>query len=183
MAVSSNSTLPIETTDNRLEQIIATYDDKQLLWLSGYLYGLAQAKTSSPLPSNVVYRSPVETPSVAVASNVSVAVKPSKVTILYGSQSGNSKKAANQTADALKAAGSEVVVADMSEYKPAQLKNEKLLLFVVATYGEGEPPATAEELHKFIFSSRAPKLTAETQFSVLALPRTRRPPAASSWRP
>ena len=169
MPVLQNSTLPIESADNKLEQIIATYDDRQLLWLSGYLYGLAQAKSGSAVPSNVVYRSPVDTPSGATASNGNGAVKPSKVTILYGSQSGNSKKAANQTADALKAAGSEVVVADMSEYKPAQLKNEKLLLFVVATYGEGEPPAAAEELHKFIFSSRAPKLSADTQFAVLAL--------------
>jgi sulfite reductase (NADPH) flavoprotein alpha-component len=171
MAVLQNSTLPIETGDNKLEQIIATYDDRQLLWLSGYLYGLAQAKTGNRLPSEVVYRSPESTPSVGIATNgnVAVAAKPSKVTILYGSQSGNSKKAANQTADALKAAGSEVVVADMSEYKPAQLKNEKLLLFVIATYGEGEPPAAAEELHKYIFSSRAPKLSADTQFAVLAL--------------
>lgn len=171
MAVLQNSTLPIESGDNKLEQIIATYDDRQLLWLSGYLYGLAQQKTDNRVSSDVVYRSPVGTPSVTTGTNgnVAVAAKPTKVTILYGSQSGNSKKAANQAADALKAAGSEVVVADMSEYKPAQLKNEKLLLFVVATYGEGEPPAAAEELHKFIFSSRAPKLSADTQFAVLAL--------------
>lgn len=171
MAVLQNSTLPIESGDNKLEQIIATYDDRQLLWLSGYLYGLAQQKTDNRVSSDVVYRSPVGTPSVTTGTNgnVAIAAKPTKVTILYGSQSGNSKKAANQAADALKAAGSEVVVADMSEYKPAQLKNEKLLLFVVATYGEGEPPAAAEELHKFIFSSRAPKLSADTQFAVLAL--------------
>jgi sulfite reductase (NADPH) flavoprotein alpha-component len=171
MAVLQNSTLPIESGDNKLEQIIATYDDRQLLWLSGYLYGLAQQKTDNRVSSDVVYRSPVGTPSVTTVTNgnVAVAVKPTKVTILYGSQSGNSKKAANQAAEALKGAGSEVVVADMSEYKPAQLKNEKLLLFVVATYGEGEPPAAAEELHKFIFSSRAPKLSADTQFAVLAL--------------
>ena len=171
MAVLQNSTLPIESGDNKLEQIIATYDDRQLLWLSGYLYGLAQQKTDNRVSSDVVYRSPVGTPSVTTGTNgnVAVAAKPTKVTILYGSQSGNSKKAANQAAEALKGAGSEVVVADMSEYKPAQLKNEKLLLFVVATYGEGEPPAAAEELHKFIFSSRAPKLSADTQFAVLAL--------------
>lgn len=179
MAVLQNSTLPIESGDNKLEQIIATYDDRQLLWLSGYLYGLAQQKTDNRVSSDVVYRSPVGTPSpngrdastvmTGTNGNVAVVAKPTKVTILYGSQSGNSKKAANQAAEALKGAGSEVVVADMSEYKPAQLKNEKMLLFVVATYGEGEPPAAAEELHKFIFSSRAPKLSADTQFAVLAL--------------
>ena len=171
MAVLQNSTLPIESGDNKLEQIIATYDDKQLMWLSGYLYGLANAKGDNRLPSDIVYRSPVATPSVSTATNgnIAVAVSPSKVTILYGSQSGNCKKVANQAAEALKSAGSEVVVTDMGDYKSAQLKNEKLLLIVVATYGEGEPPAAAEELHKFIFSSRAPKLSADTQFAVLAL--------------
>ena len=170
MAVLQNSTLPIESADNKLDQLIATYDDRQLLWLSGYLYGLANAKAENRVPSDIVYRSPV-TPAVTTGTNgnAAIAVKPTKVTILYGSQSGNCKKVANQAADALKAAGSEVVVTDMGEYKPAQLKNEKLLLIVAATYGEGEPPAAAEELHKFIFSSRAPKLSADTQFAVLAL--------------
>ena len=170
MAVLQNSPLPIESADNNLNQLIATYDDRQLLWLSGYLYGLANAKADNRVPSDVVYRSPVA-PSVSTGTNgnIAIAVKPSKVTILFGSQSGNSKKVANQAAEALKAAGSEVVVADMSEYKTSQLKNEKLLLVVVATYGEGEPPAAAEELHKFIFSSRAPKFSADTQFAVLAL--------------
>lgn len=170
MAVLQNSTLPIEQADNKFDQLISTYDDRQLLWLSGYLYGLANAKADNRVATDVVYRSPVA-PSVSNGTNgnVAVAAKPSKVTILFGSQSGNCKKVANQAADALKAAGSEVVVTDMAEYKPAQLKNEKLLLIVAATYGEGEPPAAAEELHKFIFSSRAPKLTADTQFAVLAL--------------
>ena len=170
MAVLQNSTLPIESTDNKLNQLIATYDDRQLLWLSGYLYGLANAKADNRVSSDLVYRSPVA-PSVSTGTNgnAAVATKPSKVTILFGSQSGNCKKVANQAAEALKAAGSEVVVADMSEYKTSQLKNEKLLLVVVATYGEGEPPAAAEELHKFIFSSRAPKFSADTQFAVLAL--------------
>ena len=170
MAVLQNSTLPIESADNKLNQLIATYDDRQSLWLSGYLYGLANAKADNRVSSDLVYRSPVA-PSVSTGTNgnIAIAVKPSKVTILFGSQSGNSKKVANQAAEALKAAGSEVVVADMSEYKTSQLKNEKLLLVVVATYGEGEPPAAAEELHKFIFSSRASKFSADTQFAVLAL--------------
>ena len=170
MAVLQNSTLPIESADNKLNQLIATYDDRQLLWLSGYLYGLANAKADNRVSSDLVYRSPVA-PSVSTGTNgnAAVATKPSKVTILFGSQSGNCKKVANQAAEALKAAGSEVVVADMSEYKTSQLKNEKLLLVIVATYGEGEPPAAAEELHKFIFSSRAPKFSADTQFAVLAL--------------
>jgi sulfite reductase (NADPH) flavoprotein alpha-component len=169
MTLTENKTLPIGIDTNALQQISTGLTEQQLIWLSGYFFGAAQNRVggvdtpSVSMPSNGTYASQIQT-----APQPQVAVQASKVTILYGSQSGNSKKAANQAADALKAAGSEVVVADMADYKPAQLKNEKFLLAVVATYGEGEPPAAAEELHKFIFSSRAPKLL-DLQFSVLAL--------------
>ncbi len=172
MTLTENKTLPIGIDTNALQQISAGLTEQQLIWLSGYFFGASQ--------SAVQNRVGVDTPSVSKPTNGTyapqmqtvpqpqVAVQPSKVTILYGSQSGNSKKAANLAAESLKAAGSEVVVADMADYKAAQLKNEKFLLCVVATYGEGEPPAAAEELHKFIFSSRAPKLP-DMQFAILAL--------------
>ena len=173
MTLTENKTLPIGLDTNALQTLTSDLNEQQLLWLSGYFYGISQGngqrtgdngqrtKSNGHLAEDNGQRI-IETTAVAAQAPAS------KVTILYGSQSGNSKKAANQTADALKAAGSEVVVVDMSEYKPSQLKNEKLLLAIVATYGEGEPPAAAEELHKFIFSSRAPKLP-DTQFAVLAL--------------
>jgi sulfite reductase (NADPH) flavoprotein alpha-component len=170
MTLTENIKLPIGLDTNALQQITADLNEQQLMWLSGYFFGVSQAQNRVAAPNsngNGNGFAAAMTPSVQTAAAVQTPT--SKVTILYGSQSGNSKKAANQTADALKAAGSEVVVTDMSEYKPAQLKNEKLLLFVIATYGEGEPPAAAEELHKYIFSSRAPKLSADTQFAVLAL--------------
>jgi sulfite reductase (NADPH) flavoprotein alpha-component len=173
MTLTENKTLPIGIDTNALQQISVGLTEQQLIWLSGYFFGASQSRVegrglgmdtpSVSKPSNGTYA-----PQVQTTSQPQMTVQPSKVTILYGSQSGNSKKAATLAAESLKAAGSEVVVADMSDYKTAQLKNEKLLLCIVATYGEGEPPAAAEELHKFIFSSRAPKLP-DTQFAVLAL--------------
>ncbi len=167
MTLTENKNLPIGLDTNALQQLTSDLSEQQLLWLSGYFYGISQAQNRVIVPtiSGNGYSS-TATPSVSEA--ISTQIPASKVTILYGSQTGNSKKAANLAAESLKAAGSEVVVADMADYKVTQLKNEKLLLFVVATYGEGEPPAAAEDLHKFIFSSRAPKFT-DTQFAVLAL--------------
>jgi sulfite reductase (NADPH) flavoprotein alpha-component len=168
MTLTENKNLPIGLDTNALQQLTSDLNEQQLVWLSGYFFGISQAQNKA-VPSingNGNGHAVTAIPSVS-AAQITQSLN-HKVTILYGSQSGNSKKAANQAADALKAAGSEVVVADMSEYKPSQLKNEKMLLAVVATYGEGEPPAAAEELHKFIFSSRAPKLP-DTQFAVLAL--------------
>lgn len=173
MTLTDNKNLPIGLDTNALQQLTNGLSDQQLIWLSGYFFGASQAQnrlegrglgidTSSAVKATNGFSNVQTTP------NPQPSVQASKVTILYGSQSGNSKKAANQAADALKAAGSEVVVADMADYKASQLKNEKLLLCIVATYGEGEPPAAAEELHKFIFSNRAPKFN-DTQFAVLAL--------------
>lgn len=166
MTLTENKNLPIGLDTNALQQLTSDLNEQQLVWLSGYFFGISQAQNIAVPSINGNGHAVTAIPSVSSA--ISTQVPASKVTILYGSQSGNCKKAANQTADALKAAGSEVVVADMAEYKPSQLKNEKLILAIVATYGEGEPPAAAEELHKFIFSSRAPKLP-DTQFAVLAL--------------
>jgi sulfite reductase (NADPH) flavoprotein alpha-component len=175
MTLTENKSLPIGLDTNALQQLSSNLNEQQLMWLSGYFYGISQAQNRVVAPNgngNGAYRSSdIEHRTLSTAEAVltgSAKAEATRVTILYGSQSGNSKKAANQTADALKAAGSEVVVADMADYKPAQLKNEKMVLAIVATYGEGEPPASAEELHKFIFSSRAPKLP-DTQFAVLSL--------------
>ncbi len=168
MTLTENKNLPIGLDTNALQQLTADLNDQQLMWLSGYFFGASQAQNKVSVPSSNGNGNGYAVMTPTVAPSFVAAPVASKVTILYGSQSGNSKKAANQMADALKAAGSEVAVADMSDYKSSQLKNEKLLLCIVATYGEGEPPAAAEELHKFIFSSRAPKLN-DLQFSVLAL--------------
>jgi sulfite reductase (NADPH) flavoprotein alpha-component len=168
MTLTENKNLPIGLDTNALQQLTSDLNEQQLVWLSGYFFGISQAQNKA-VPSingNGNGHAVTAIPSVS-ATQVTQSLN-HKVTILYGSQTGNSKKAANQAADALKAAGSEVVVADMAEYKASQLKNEKMLLAVVATYGEGEPPVAAEDLHKFIFSSRAPKLP-DLQFSVLAL--------------
>ena len=172
MTLTENKNLPIGLDTNALQTLTSDLSEQQLIWLSGYFFGASQVQNRVGVSPNENGNGYAVAPSVFSTAKAvetgSAKAEATKVTILYGSQSGNSKKAANQTADALKAAGSEVVVVDMSEYKPSQLKNEKMLLAVVATYGEGEPPAAAEELHKFIFSSRAPKLP-DLQFSVLAL--------------
>lgn len=161
------SLLNIDT--NALESITAQLDDRQLLWLSGYLYGISTEKYAMRTKNTQV--SDKNTPpsvSSQILDKTPAVVAPTKATILYGTQSGNAKKAAQKTAEALKINGLEVSIVDMADFKTTKLKDEKLLFLVVSTYGEGEPPAAAEDLHKFIFGNRAPKLP-DLQFSVLGL--------------
>lgn len=167
---SDNPILPAGLSEQTLDNLTANLSDRQLLWLSGYMYGLSknQNTTSSNVGevSNLADAkiSPQYQPQIAVSTTQ----KAIKLTILYGSQTGNCKKAATMTAAKAAAKGIEAKVVDMAEYAPKNLKDERHLLVVVSTYGEGEPPAAAEELHGFLFGNRAPKLP-ELQFSVLAL--------------
>ena len=91
-----------------------------------------------------------------------------EITILVGSQTGNSEKLAKLTHERAAARGLRTVVKKMGDYKTNQLKNEKNVLVIVSTHGEGDPPDNTKEMYEFIFSKRAPQLK-QTNFAVLAL--------------
>jgi len=149
--------------DRFLKQLAEAHSPEQQIWLSGYLYGVAL--------SGKKVSAPVEALDLRVASPTSV-VTPTlpaeKITILYGSQTGNSKKVANQTAKHLREQGREVAVADLNDYQTKNLKTEKIALFVISTQGEGDPPAAAEEFYQWLHSTRAPRLEG-LQYAVCAL--------------
>jgi sulfite reductase (NADPH) flavoprotein alpha-component len=129
--------------------LMGTLSPIQQAWISGFLAASAQGSATTL---------PVATPAVEAAP----------LTILYGSQTGNAKHVASDLAAAAKSHGLDVKLVSMADYKPAQLKNEKFLTIVVSTYGEGEPPESAEKLYDFIGSKKAPKLDG-AQIGVLGL--------------
>ncbi|MBT9394487.1 assimilatory sulfite reductase (NADPH) flavoprotein subunit [Hymenobacter sp. NST-14] len=153
--LSASPTLPIGLDDQALQQLAAGLTSQQLVWLSGYLYGRAGAAAATVA-------------AVAPAPAVAEAAAASRLTILFGSQTGNSKKAAGLVAEAARRRGLQPQVRDMNDYPTKDLKTEQQLLVVVSTQGEGDPPIAAEELHQFLLSSRAPKLP-DLQYAVLAL--------------
>ncbi|SFR12553.1 assimilatory sulfite reductase (NADPH) flavoprotein subunit [Poseidonocella sedimentorum] len=121
----------------------------QQAWVSGYLAASAQGGALT---------APAQAP----------AADPATLTVLYGSQTGNAKHVAADLAEAARARGLEVKLIDMADYKPTQLKSEKFITIVVSTYGEGEPPETAEKFYNFLGSKKAPKLDG-VQVAVLGL--------------
>ena len=146
--------LPPALDEAQLQQLTANLSANQLLWLSGYLYGQATGGNQAVAATAV--------PATAVAT------KGQKLTILYGSHTGNGKKVAQQAAEAARQRGLATEVCDMNDYSTRQLAQEQNLLVIVSTHGEGEPPMAADELHQFIQGSRAPKLP-RLRFAVLAL--------------
>jgi sulfite reductase (NADPH) flavoprotein alpha-component len=148
-------TLPANLDEAALQKLTAGLSPQQLVWLSGYLYGQATSAGGG-----------VAAPAATAAPAAAPAVE--KLTILYGSHTGNGKKIAQQAADAAAAKGLKAEVRDMNDYPTRQLAQEQNLLVIVSTHGEGEPPMSAEELHTFINGPRAPKLP-KLRYAVLAL--------------
>jgi len=140
---------------NLLKKITTDTTDQQKLWLSGYLYGLYAASQQT----DKAVLLPTEAPLV---------VEKPTVTILYGSHTGNGKRIAKGLIERVKALGFPADLVDMNDYSVKKLKDEKIILTIVSTHGEGEPPTSAETLYEFMYSARAPKLQ-NTKFAVLAL--------------
>ncbi|ART72993.1 nitric oxide synthase [Mycobacterium dioxanotrophicus] len=65
------------------------------------------------------------------------------VTILYGTESGNSEMVADDVCTALERTGIKSEVFDMETYDVADLGARKLVIVVSSTYGEGDLPQTA----------------------------------------
>ncbi|NBV21259.1 MAG: sulfite reductase subunit alpha [Proteobacteria bacterium] len=90
------------------------------------------------------------------------------LTILFGSQTGNTENLSKRIAKEAGKRGFAPTVQDLGKYATAQLVSESALLVVTSTYGDGEPPDNAKGFWDFLNSAAAPKL-AQSKFSVLAL--------------
>ncbi|GIQ67202.1 assimilatory sulfite reductase (NADPH) flavoprotein subunit [Xylanibacillus composti] len=140
-----------------LNRLIPTLSESQRLWLSGYMSALSGGAAAVPAGT-----------AAPAGQAVTAAPVSKEVTVLFGSQTGNSQSLAKKTAKKLEDLGFQVTVSSMSDFKPNTLKKVQNLLIVVSTHGEGDPPDNALAFYEFLHSKRAPKLE-ELRFSVLAL--------------
>ena len=90
------------------------------------------------------------------------------VTVVYGSQTGTAEGLAKKLVKTLKKGNFQPEMHDMATYDRSRLALEKNLLIITSTYGDGEPPDTAAELHAWLMSDAAPQLKG-VSYSVLAL--------------
>lgn len=150
---ASNPAYPLDDEQaTRLNEALAGLTPGQLQWVSGYAAGVAAANSVSE---------PASTP-------LSRGDSAESLTILYGSQTGNGEQVAKDLASAARDKGFAVTLASLADYKPAGLKRESIVTFVVSTHGEGDPPDDAELFREFLLSKKAPRLESLT-YSVLAL--------------
>ncbi|VTP17589.1 Sulfite reductase [NADPH] flavoprotein alpha-component [Phytobacter ursingii] len=135
----------------RLQAATTDLTPTQLAWVSGYFWGVLNQQ-----------------PGAAAATVAPAATEAPTITLLSASQTGNARRVAEALRDDLLAAKLNVKLVSAGDYKFKQIANEKLLIVVASTQGEGEPPEEAVALHKFLFSKKAPKLDG-TAFAVLGL--------------
>ncbi|MCX2942227.1 NADPH-dependent assimilatory sulfite reductase flavoprotein subunit [Rahnella perminowiae] len=133
----------------RLQSAIGDYSPTQMAWLSGYFWGRVNQQ-----PGAVAAPAPAQTAA--------------SVTLISASQTGNARRVAEQLRDDLIAAKINVNLVNAGDYKFKQIGQEKLLLIVASTQGEGEQAEEAVALHKFLQSKKAPNMK-DTAFAVFAL--------------
>lgn len=135
----------------RLQAATTDFNTTQMAWLSGYFWGMVN-----------------QTPG-AVAAPAPVQAEVPTITLISASQTGNARRLAEQLRDDLLAAKLSVNLVNAGDYKFKQIGQEKLLVVVTSTQGEGEPPEEAVALHKFLLSKKAPKFAAGSAFAVFGL--------------
>ncbi|HEY9579046.1 MAG TPA: assimilatory sulfite reductase (NADPH) flavoprotein subunit [Rhizorhapis sp.] len=134
-----------------IEQLSQSLTAEQARWISGYFAGLDAGLMRAG-----------QQPTALAASAAR------RLTIVYGSETGNSTELARALSEAATAKGLTANLADMADYKVRQLGQEQDLLVIVSTYGEGDPPQPATGFFEFVEGRKAPKLDG-VRFAVLAL--------------
>ncbi len=143
----------------QIAHLVEGLDSAGLWWLSGYAAGLARAQGAAlPLTS-------VGANADSVAADH---IERTRLTVVYGSQTGNARRVAEALVARLEADGLPVRLLRADAYQSRELKDERFLAIVISTQGDGDPPDDARALVEFIEGKRAPSLP-QLRFAVLGL--------------
>jgi sulfite reductase (NADPH) flavoprotein alpha-component len=132
-----------------LQQLSAGASDAALWWISGYLAGQAALRAPQAAPRASTTNQP-------------------RLTVVYASQTGNSKAAATALARQAESQGLAVRLVNIADYSLVELGRERYLAIAISTQGDGDPPDDARVFLKQLAGTRAPKLN-ELRYTVLAL--------------
>ena len=138
-----------------LHQLTEGLPPAELYWISAWSAALAAQSTRAILPATGA----AEAPSAANGE---------RFTVLYGSQTGNSRRVAERLAERATAAGLHVRVLRTGAYPLRELAQERHLALVISSQGDGDPPDDAIGFFEFVTGKRAPKLP-QLKYAVLGL--------------
>jgi sulfite reductase (NADPH) flavoprotein alpha-component len=130
-----------------LQDLRTTLSSSELMWASGFLAGMAQS---------------------SVVSNKPATDTSTQTTVIYATETGNSRRIAEALVDHLAAEGNAARALDARDLKLPQLKKESRVVVVAATHGLGDAPEGSEDFFDALHSDRAPRLE-HLEFAVLGL--------------
>lgn len=138
-----------------ITDLAESLEPSALSWLSGYFAGVAQGRQAvKPAALSIA----ATTPAVSVG----------RLTIVYGSQTGNAKRIAENLLERSTGQGLNARLVRADQYPTRELKDEQLLYIVMSTQGDGDPPDDSIAFVEFIKGRRAPKLP-QLKYAVLGL--------------
>lgn len=132
-------------------ELISACTSEELFWLQGYIEGVLTGRTGS----------------LNIAS--SVASIPRNLTIVYGTETGNTKVVAQQLEKTAKGQGIKVKNLSLSKFtiKDLQALSHPIII-LTSTHGEGEPPITAKAFFKAMKETPSVDLS-KLSYAVLGL--------------
>jgi len=122
---------------------------EELIWINGYLAGL------------------VAGPSDETTAPRAAATRVGKITLTYGTETGNAKRLATAFAAAAKKKGIQVKLVGLDQYKIADLQKEEFFFSVISTQGDGEPPVAAAKFFEHL--RKGDKSYPQLKYGILAL--------------
>lgn len=143
-----------------VQELITGASREELIWLSGYLAGIVAQRPAGPAPAG-------PTPAPAEAQAETAVIPASRITIAYGTETGNSKKLATDFAAKAKKTGIQTRLVGLDQYRLNDLAKEEYFFAVISTQGDGEPPAAAKKFYDHIHQGNL--RLEHLKYSVLAL--------------
>jgi sulfite reductase (NADPH) flavoprotein alpha-component len=133
---------------NLVQDLVKEFSRDEIIWTNGYLTGLLN-RTQEEQPKEI--------PTI---SNI-------KPTIIYGTETGNAKKLANQLNGIFKKNKIQSKAIDAFQYPLDKIEKEEFLILIFSTQGDGDLPENAQKFYENLTNLDI-NLT-KTQFAVFGL--------------
>ncbi|MEO7530861.1 MAG: flavodoxin domain-containing protein, partial [Sediminibacterium sp.] len=111
-----------------LDELMSGSTKDELVWINGYVSAIISGK-ETPAEKNIV------------------SAVPQKITLVYGTETGNSKRVATELATKAKKNNLQVKLASLDQYRLSDITREENLFVVISTQGDGEPPVAAQKFY------------------------------------